>query len=89
MVLVTYLNQLVKQGIPVAEAIIQAASGRLRAVLMTAVTTALGLLPLLLATGTGSEVQRPLATVVIGGLFTSTMLTLLVLPAIYPWFRER
>jgi cobalt-zinc-cadmium resistance protein CzcA len=57
-------------------------------VLMTAVTTALGLLPLLLATGTGSEVQRPLATVVIGGLFTSTMLTLLVLPAIYPWFRE-
>jgi len=89
MVLVTYLNQLVKGGAPVAEAVIQAASGRLRAVLMTAVTTALGLLPLLLATGTGSEVQRPLATVVIGGLFTSTMLTLLVLPAIYPWFRER
>jgi cobalt-zinc-cadmium resistance protein CzcA len=88
MVLVTYLNQLVRQGIPVAEAIVQAASGRLRAVLMTAVTTALGLLPLLLASGTGSEVQRPLATVVIGGLFTSTVLTLLVLPAIYPWFRE-
>ena len=88
MVLVTYLNQLVKQGVPVAEATIRAASGRLRAVLMTAVTTALGLLPLLLATGTGSEVQRPLATVVIGGLFTSTMLTLLVLPAIYPWFVE-
>ena len=89
MVLVTYINQLIRQGIPVAEAIVQAASGRLRAVLMTAVTTALGLLPLLLATGTGSEVQRPLATVVIGGLFTSTVLTLLVLPAIYPWFRER
>ena len=87
MVLVTYLNQLVKEGVPVAEAIVQAASGRLRAVLMTAVTTALGLLPLLLATGTGSEVQRPLATVVIGGLFTSTVLTLLVLPAIYPWFQ--
>jgi cobalt-zinc-cadmium resistance protein CzcA len=86
MVLVTYLNQLVKQGVPVAEAIVRAASGRLRAVLMTAVTTALGLLPLLLATGTGSEVQRPLATVVIGGLVTSTVLTLLVLPAIYPWF---
>ena len=89
MVLVTYLNQLVKEGAPVAEAIVRAASGRLRAVLMTAVTTALGLLPLLLSTGTGSEVQRPLATVVIGGLFTSTVLTLLVLPAIYPWFRER
>jgi len=89
MVLVSYLNQLVKRGVPVAEAAILAASGRLRAVLMTAVTTALGLLPLLLATGTGSEVQRPLATVVIGGLFTSTLLTLLVLPAIYPWFREK
>ncbi len=88
MVLVTYLNQLVNRGVPVAEAAILAASGRLRAVLMTAATTALGLLPLLLATGTGSEVQRPLATVVIGGLFTSTMLTLLVLPAIYPWFKE-
>jgi len=89
MVLVTYLNQLVKRGVPVAEATILAATGRLRAVLMTAATTALGLLPLLLATGTGSEVQRPLATVVIGGLFTSTMLTLLVLPAIYPWFRQK
>jgi len=89
MVLVTYLNQLVKRGVPVVEATVLAASGRLRAVLMTAVTTALGLLPLLLAAGTGSEVQRPLATVVIGGLVTSTILTLLVLPAIYPWFRER
>jgi cobalt-zinc-cadmium resistance protein CzcA len=88
MVLVTYLNQLVKQGVPVAEATILAASGRLRAVLMTAVTTALGLLPLLLATGTGSEVQRPLATVVIGGLVTSTVMTLMILPAIYPWFQE-
>jgi cobalt-zinc-cadmium resistance protein CzcA len=53
---------------------------------MTALTTALGLIPLLIATGTGSEVQRPLATVVIGGLFTSTLLTLLVLPALYKWF---
>jgi len=55
-------------------------------VLMTAMTTALGLIPLLLATGVGSEVQRPLATVVIGGLVTSTILTLLVIPAIYKWF---
>ena len=58
----------------------------LNQVLMTAVTTALGLIPLLLSTGTGSEVQRPLATVVIGGLVTSTILTLLVIPAIYKWF---
>jgi cobalt-zinc-cadmium resistance protein CzcA len=55
-------------------------------VLMTAVTTGLGLFPLMLATGTGSEVQRPLATVVVGGLVTSTILTLVVLPALYKWF---
>jgi cobalt-zinc-cadmium resistance protein CzcA len=53
---------------------------------MTAITTALGLLPLLFAAGTGSEVQRPLATVVAGGLVTSTLLTLLVIPALYKWF---
>jgi cobalt-zinc-cadmium resistance protein CzcA len=86
MVLVTYLNQLVRDGVPVDEASIQGASLRLRPVLMTAITTALGLIPLLLSSGTGSEVQRPLATVVIGGLFTSTILTLLVIPALYKWF---
>ena len=86
MVLVTYLNQLVQEGKPIDEASVQGASLRLRPVLMTAVTTALGLIPLLVATGTGSEVQRPLATVVIGGLVTSTILTLLVLPALYKWF---
>ena len=74
---------------PIDEASIRGASLRVRPVLMTAVTTALGLIPLLLATGTGSEVQRPLATVVIGGLVTSTMLTLLVLPALYKWFAVR
>ena len=89
MVLVTYLNQLVREGVPVVEASVQGAMLRLRPVLMTALTTALGLIPLLLSSGTGSEVQRPLATVVIGGLATSTVLTLLVLPAIYPWFAER
>jgi cobalt-zinc-cadmium resistance protein CzcA len=89
MVLVTYLNQLVRQGMDVNEASVKGAMLRLRPVLMTATTTALGLIPLLLSTGTGSEVQRPLATVVIGGLFTSTCLTLLVLPAIYTWFAER
>lgn len=86
MVLVTSLNQLVENHMPVGEASMQGALLRLRPVLMTAMTTALGLVPLLLSTGTGSEVQRPLATVVIGGLVTSTILTLLVLPAIYRWF---
>lgn len=86
MVLVTYFNQLIKEGKSVNEASIEGAKLRLRPVLMTAVTTALGLIPLLIATGTGSEVQRPLATVVVGGLFTSTILTLLVLPALYKWF---
>jgi cobalt-zinc-cadmium resistance protein CzcA len=89
MVLVTYLNQLLREGKPVDEASIEGASLRVRPVLMTAVTTALGLIPLLLATGTGSEVQRPLATVVIGGLITSTILTLLVMPALYKWFAVR
>jgi len=86
MVLVTYLNQLLADGVPVNEASIKGACLRLRPVLMTATTTSLGLFPLLLATGTGSEVQRPLALVVIGGLVTSTILTLLVLPALYKWF---
>ena len=56
---------------------------------MTAITTALGLTPLLISHGTGSEVQRPLATVVIGGLLTSTVLTLLVIPALYRWFAAK
>lgn len=86
MVLVTYFNQLIREGKSIDEASIEGAKLRLRPVLMTAVTTALGLIPLLIATGTGSEVQRPLATVVVGGLFTSTILTLLVLPALYKWF---
>lgn len=86
MVLVTYLNQLLREGTPLDEACIKGAMLRLRPVLMTAMTTALGLIPLLISTGVGSEVQRPLATVVTGGLFTSTILTLLVIPAIYKWF---
>ncbi len=86
MVLVSYLNQLLKEGMKMNEASIKGALMRVRPVLMTAVTTALGLIPLLLATGVGSEVQRPLATVVVGGLVTSTVLTLLVIPAIYKWF---
>lgn len=88
MVLVTYLNQLLRDGMPMDEASIKGAILRLRPVLMTALTTALGLIPLLLATGVGSEIQRPLATVVVGGLVTSTILTLLVIPAIYKWFSD-
>jgi cobalt-zinc-cadmium resistance protein CzcA len=88
MVLVTYINQLVREGMSVDDASVQGASLRLRPVLMTALTTALGLFPLLFSHGIGSEVQRPLATVVVGGLVTSTVLTLLVIPAIYKWFAD-
>ena len=86
MVLVTYLNWLVEEGETIDEASIKGACMRLRPVLMTALTTALGLIPLIYATGAGSEVQAPLATVVIGGLVSSTLLTLLVIPAVYKWF---
>ncbi|MBA2849701.1 efflux RND transporter permease subunit [Thermosulfuriphilus ammonigenes] len=86
MVLVTCINQLLERGLALEEACIKGATMRLRPVLMTACTSALGLIPLLFSTGTGSEVQRPLAAVVIGGLFTSTMMTLLVIPAVYRWF---
>lgn len=86
MVLVTYLNELLDDGVPVDQASVDGACTRVRPVLMTALTTALGLIPLLFSTGTGSEVQRPLATVVVGGLVTSTALTLLVIPALYKWF---
>jgi len=83
MVLVTYFNDLRERGRNVDEAVIEGALLRLRPVLMTALTTILGLLPLLLATGAGSEVQRPLASVVIFGLATSTILTLFVIPVVY------
>jgi cobalt-zinc-cadmium resistance protein CzcA len=67
------------------EAARRAAQSRMRPVLMTASVAALGFLPMTLATGVGSEVQRPLATVVVGGLFTSTLLTLVIVPALYGW----
>jgi len=86
MVLVTYLNQLVRDGVSLEEASIRGACVRVRPVLMTALCNAFGLIPLLFSHGTGSEVQRPLATVVVGGLVTSTILTLLVIPALYKWF---
>jgi cobalt-zinc-cadmium resistance protein CzcA len=83
MVLVTRMEQRRQAGQPAAEAAASAAVERLRPVLMTALTTGLGLLPLLLATGTGSEVQRPLAAVVTAGLVSATLVTLLVVPALY------
>jgi len=86
MVLVSYLNQLLREGVSIDQAAVRGACLRMRPVLMTAATTALGLIPLLFSSGTGSEVQRPLATVVVGGLVTSTFLTLLVIPSLYKWF---
>ena len=85
-VMVTSINRRVDDSDNLMQAIEEGANSRLRPVLMTALTTALGLTPLLLATGVGSEIQRPLATVVVGGLTTSTLLTLLVIPALYSWF---
>jgi cobalt-zinc-cadmium resistance protein CzcA len=88
LVLVSYINQLREEGMEMGKSVVQASLLRLRPVLMTALTTGLGLLPLLLANDIGSNVQRPLAAVVVGGLFTSTLLTLVVLPTIYKWFAE-
>ena len=88
-VLVSYINQLRSEGELMDQAIVKGCVLRLRPVVMTMMTTLLGLLPLVLAQGIGAEVQRPLATVVIGGLFTSTALTLVVLPALYRWFAEK
>lgn len=82
-VMVNAINQNVLGGMTVARAVLQGAASRLRPVLMTAFIAALGLVPMLLSRGVGSEVQRPLATVVIGGLVTSTLLTLVVLPVLY------
>ncbi len=88
-VLVSYINQLRQEGMPREDAIVTGCSLRLRPVVMTMMTTLLGLLPLALAQGIGAEVQRPLATVVIGGVFSSTALTLVVLPALYHHFAEK
>jgi cobalt-zinc-cadmium resistance protein CzcA len=86
MVLVTFIRQLLHRGQSLREAIEEAALTRLRPVLMTALVASLGFLPMALSTGMGAEVQRPLATVVIGGVLSSTLLTLLVLPVLYLWF---
>ena len=89
-VLVSYIRKIEQEkGLRPTEAAREAALVRMRPVLMTAMVAALGFVPMAVATGAGAEVQRPLATVVIGGLVTATLLTLLVLPAIYSWFAGR
>ncbi len=87
-VMVSYINQLRESGKAVHEAVLDGASSRLRPVLMTALVASLGFIPMALSTAPGAEVQRPLATVVIGGLITSTLLTLFVLPTLYEWISK-
>ncbi|MDR3391383.1 MAG: efflux RND transporter permease subunit [Sulfuriferula sp.] len=87
-VLVSYIRSLREQGKSVGEAVAEGAAMRFRPVMMTATVAMLGLVPFLFSTGPGSEIQRPLAIVVIGGLITSTLLTLVVLPTLYKWFDE-
>ena len=89
LVMLTYIKQLIGEGTPFLPAIYQGAVTRLRPVAMTALVASLGFVPMALATGTGAEVQKPLATVVIGGLISATLLTLLVLPALYARFGQR
>lgn len=89
LVLITYFNQLREQGESVRDAVIDGSLTRLRPVLMTALVASLGFVPMALATGTGAEVQRPLATVVIGGILSSTFLTLIVLPVLYAMFERK
>jgi len=86
LVMISFIGELREKGLPLDDAIRQGSLTRLRPVLMTALVASLGFIPMALATGTGAEVQRPLATVVIGGILSSTALTLVVLPALYRWF---
>ncbi|MDP5239477.1 CusA/CzcA family heavy metal efflux RND transporter [Uliginosibacterium sp. 31-16] len=88
-VMITFLNDLQRQGRSIREAVLEGAALRLRPVLMTASVAILGLVPMLISTGVGAETQRPLATVVVGGLITSTLLTLLLLPLMYEWAETR
>ena len=89
LVIISFIQRLRADGLPVAEAVRTGAMKRLRPVLMTAIITALGMVPLLFATGPGSEIQKPLAIVVTGGLVSATLLTLLLLPLIFERWSER
>jgi cobalt-zinc-cadmium resistance protein CzcA len=86
--LISFINQLRREGLDVREAVIEGTLTRLRPKLMTALVASFGFVPMALATGAGAEVQRPLATVVIGGIITSTFLTLIVLPVLYDWMER-
>ncbi len=87
--MLSHIKQLMAKGHEKAEAIFEGALTRLRPVAMTALVASLGFVPMALATGTGAEVQRPIATVVIGGLISATLLTLFVLPALYVLFGRK
>ncbi len=89
LVMISFINKLRSEGMPMNEAVEHGSLTRLRPVLMTALVASLGFVPMAIATGTGAEVQRPLATVVIGGILSSTTLTLLVLPGLYTMFHQR
>ncbi|MEW6006288.1 MAG: CusA/CzcA family heavy metal efflux RND transporter [Stygiobacter sp.] len=88
-VMLTYYNKLILEGMSIREAVINGSIIRLRPVITTALVASLGFIPMAVSTSAGAEVQRPLATVVIGGLITSTLLTLVVLPTVYDWFIKK
>ncbi|WP_286272091.1 efflux RND transporter permease subunit [Thalassotalea hakodatensis] len=88
-VMVESINQRIKGGLETSKAVFDGATSRLRPVLMTAITSALGLIPMLMSSGVGAEIQRPLASVIVGGLITATLLTLFVLPVLYSWFSRK
>jgi len=87
-VLVTFFSQLRREGMPLEKAIKKGCELRLRPLLLTTLTTMFGLIPILLASGPGAEIQKPLAVVVLGGLISSWCLTIIVLPALYGWFER-
>ena len=87
-VMVESINQRIQDGLAISEAVFEGATSRLRPVLMTAITSALGLIPMLMSNGVGAEIQRPLASVIVGGLVTATLLTLFVLPVLFSWFSK-
>lgn len=87
-VMVESINQRISDGLESSKAVFDGATSRLRPVLMTAITSALGLIPMLMSNGVGAEIQRPLASVIVGGLVTATLLTLFVLPVLYSWFSK-
>jgi cobalt-zinc-cadmium resistance protein CzcA len=87
--LVSFINQLRRKGRSPREAVVEGTLTRLRPLLLTAAVASFGFVPMAMATGAGAEVQRPLATVVIGGIVTSTFLTLVLLPVLYEWIEGR